>query len=67
MKALRKPAPRCDSCEALMINGIYCHESGCPDMWKTKTYLCKWCGAKFTPEEKHQICCCDSCAENYNT
>lgn len=21
---------RCDSCEALVINGMFCHESGCP-------------------------------------
>lgn len=22
---------RCDSCEAVMINGLYCHETGCPN------------------------------------
>lgn len=22
---------RCDQCEALMINGVFCHESGCPN------------------------------------
>jgi hypothetical protein len=22
---------RCDSCEAAMINGIFCHETGCPN------------------------------------
>ena len=21
----------CDSCEALMINGVHCHETGCPN------------------------------------
>jgi hypothetical protein len=25
---------RCDSCEALMINGVYCHETGCPKAGK---------------------------------
>jgi hypothetical protein len=22
---------RCDSCEAMMINGHFCHETGCPN------------------------------------
>jgi len=22
----------CDQCEALMINGVFCHETGCPNM-----------------------------------
>jgi hypothetical protein len=22
---------RCDQCEALFINGVYCHETGCPN------------------------------------
>jgi hypothetical protein len=27
----RKRVKRCDQCVALMINGIYCHEIGCPN------------------------------------
>ncbi len=23
---------RCDRCEALMINGVFCHETGCPNI-----------------------------------
>lgn len=26
----------CDQCQALFINGIYCHEIGCPNMRKVK-------------------------------
>lgn len=26
----------CDSCEALMIQGSYCHETGCPNARKVK-------------------------------
>jgi hypothetical protein len=26
---------RCDQCEALVINGVYCHETGCPNSRKT--------------------------------
>lgn len=56
----------CPSCEALMINGVYCHEQGCPDAWKDETRECKWCGGEFKPEHRHQDCCDDSCAEAYH-
>ena len=26
----------CDSCEAVMINGVYCHEHGCPNARKER-------------------------------
>lgn len=55
----------CDSCEAVRINGILCHETGCPDAWKGYKKECKWCGSEFLPEEKHQTCCCEDCAEAY--
>lgn len=37
------PHKRCDQCLAVMINGIYCHEHGCP---KAKAALppCLHCG-----------------------
>ena len=25
---------RCNQCEAAMINGLFCHELGCPNTWK---------------------------------
>ena len=25
----------CDQCQAAMINGVFCHESGCPNTKKT--------------------------------
>jgi len=44
---------RCDQCEAAMINGVFCHETGCPNMhsrydreagkW-VKQYECSVCG-----------------------
>jgi hypothetical protein len=28
---------RCHSCEALRINGVYCHETGCPNSdWRPR-------------------------------
>ena len=55
----------CDSCQMLSINGIPTHETGCPDAWQDYQRECKWCGSIFQPEEKHQTCCCDDCAEAY--
>lgn len=56
----------CHSCELIRINGIVCHETGCPDAWKDYTRECKWCGTKFKPEERHQECCGHSCYVAYN-
>jgi len=55
----------CSSCEVLTINGVLCHELGCPDAWRDYTRECKWCGTEFTPEDKHQDCCSHSCTMNY--
>ena len=57
----------CDQCEALMINGVHCHETGCPDAWKDYTKECKWCGIDFKPDENWQDCCSRDCAETYHS
>jgi hypothetical protein len=61
----------CKSCEALRINGVYCHETGCPDSHlnsKGEPYAveCKWCGTSFIPEEKGMKFCSNSCCCAYN-
>lgn len=53
----------CNSCEAMMINGMYCHEHGCPDAWRDYIRECEWCGSDFKPETCDQVYCSDSCAE----
>jgi hypothetical protein len=53
---------RCPSCEVLMINGVRCHERGCPDAWKERTRECHECGTKFTPEYREQTFCSDECS-----
>jgi len=63
MKTKKKVS--CNSCEIMYINGIRCHERGCPDAWEDEIRICKWCGSKFTLEEKHQTCCSIECAESY--
>ena len=55
---------RCDRCEALMINGMFCHETGCPnsgkiylaeiDMW-VRFLKCHECGCEV---EEGTACDC---------
>ena len=56
----------CNSCEALTINGVYCHEIGCPDAWQDEIRECLECGQDFKPETRYQTCCDDSCYAAYN-
>jgi hypothetical protein len=53
---------RCHSCEVLYINGMRCHETGCPEAWRDEIRECEWCGGKFKPENAIQIFCCEDCA-----
>lgn len=49
--------PKCDQCEILVINGVICHETGCPDAWKGKTATCKLCDEDFKLQHSRQIYC----------
>jgi hypothetical protein len=56
---------RCDQCEASMINGHFCHETGCPNARKTYDKLnSQWRATKECPEcgctlwaDDEQACC----------
>jgi hypothetical protein len=57
----------CDQCEALMIQGVYCHETGCPNQHKRYLYgawirvvACFECGC-----EVEEGTACDCQEENY--
>jgi hypothetical protein len=50
---------QCQSCELLRINGVVCHETGCPDAWKDYDIPCFQCGCDFRPEERGQRLCPD--------
>ena len=39
----------CDSCEMLAINGVACHEQGCPRARKVK---CFDCGGSYNPVDE---------------
>jgi len=54
----------CNSCEVLAINGVRCHETGCPEAWKDYTAKCFECGCEFVPESKGQRECRDCGEEN---
>lgn len=53
IRASKMARIRCNQCEALMINGVFCHETGCPNTkarydadsgeW-IKQYKCFTCG-----------------------
>ncbi len=55
----------CTQCQMLMINGIPCHETGCPEAWKDKYYECSECGCPMSPEHKPhnaKYLLCEGCA-----
>jgi len=57
---------QCPSCEVLYINGVRCHETGCPDAWKDEVRECKWCGTEFKPLLPGMECCSHSCEVAYS-
>lgn len=50
----------CDQCNVAHINGVRCHETGCPIAWRDHTVECGDCGCEFQPEHRHQSIC-DGC------
>ena len=55
----------CDHCNAVAINGVNCHEAGCPDSWRDYDRECKWCGSGFHPAEIWEKCCSRQCEHDY--
>jgi hypothetical protein len=56
---------RCAGCQVVRIQGVVCHESGCPEAWKSEKRVCEWCGSAFRPESRRQTFCDASCAAAY--
>jgi hypothetical protein len=56
----------CDGCTPTMVNGVLCHERGCPDAWRDRLDQCKACGDRFFPEYSGQACCDESCRRAYS-
>ena len=55
----------CDGCSPSIINGVFCHEQGCPDAWKDRKVICDECGETFYPIEYYQSVCTD-CQNNWD-
>lgn len=49
----------CDGCKPIKINGIFCHESGCPDSWRDYAIDCSECGLAFIRESRNDCICYD--------
>lgn len=62
----RPAADACDSCNVISIQGLACHETGCPNSWidpvsgEPYKVACFECGCKFVPTERNQRVC-DGC------
>jgi len=55
----------CDGCYLAMVNGVPCHEQGCPEAWRDSVRTCCWCGQEFSPSDESQVCCDVSCFKSY--
>lgn len=52
----------CDQCQAAVINGVFCHETGCPNI-ALQPRQCRECGQVFKPESRFHVvgpCCTDT-------
>ncbi len=55
----------CTQCELVHINGIPCHETGCPISYQDTIRECNWCGVNFNPSDQHQTECSHTCQVLY--
>ena len=53
----------CDGCTPVRVNGILCHETGCPDRWRDCVAECFECGGEFMPEDRGARVCPDCIAD----
>jgi len=53
----------CDGCSPSIINGVLCHETGCPDSWRDDSNSCEWCGQSFFAQERGQEFCDEECED----
>lgn len=57
---------KCDACNPMMIQGIFCHETGCPNInkkWNPESeswdevFTCRECGSEYTDSDDLAKCC----------
>ena len=49
----------CDGCSPNVIQGVFCHETGCPEAWRDQQNECFECGCLFYPGSRWQGTCDD--------
>ena len=49
----------CNGCTPVRVNGLLCHELGCPDSWRDHEEECRECGSDFVKSDRHQTLCDD--------
>lgn len=52
----------CNGCSPVAIDGILCHERGCPDAWRDHPAECRECDCEFMPESRWDSVCPDCLA-----
>lgn len=61
--AKKRERVSCNQCQMLSINGVACHETGCPNSRKTwdsesqswkRLVECSNCGAEYFAEDTHE-------------
>ena len=62
---IHMPANGCDGCCPCAVNGVLCHEDGCPDAWRDSTVDCFECGCQFHPTARRQTLCPDCLEVNH--
>lgn len=56
----------CDGCSPTVIQGVFCHEQGCPDAWRDRAKACDECGNDFYPTDRYQSVCDDCCSDPFD-
>ncbi len=54
----------CDDCSPSRINGVICHEAGCPSAWKDYARTCSECGRNYYSPVKHTFDLCSFCLQH---
>jgi hypothetical protein len=55
----------CSQCQSMVVNGVPCHESGCPN--ERSEVECRECGTEFVQESRWDTTCCHTCHVAYTT
>jgi hypothetical protein len=52
----------CNSCSPSRVDGVICHEAGCPDAWKDNPKECSNCDRNYYAERRGLFGMCPRCS-----